>query len=85
VEDALLWLIETNQSVRNYQRTKDLLCNLPCYKKVEKAKNEAYPEGITATEMGSSVPLESLLYHTAQRIIKTANLPGKFMINTHSW
>lgn len=77
VEKALLWLIETDVSVINYSRTKDLLGNLPCYKKVQAAKGAAYPGGIEADERVASVPVPALLHHTAERIISQASIPGQ--------
>lgn len=69
-EQALSLMMEAQLSrsqyniIRNY--AKDVF---PSYKNVRTAKKQCLPEGIITTEVESEVPLQSLLDHTANRLM----------------
>lgn len=44
---------------------------LPCYQSVVKSKKQCYPSDITVTESSAEVELQSLLDHTASRILQS--------------
>lgn len=43
----------------------------PAYNHILAAKKKCYPEGVKVSEAGAEVPLQSLLDHTSNRIVKT--------------
>ncbi|XP_030849802.1 uncharacterized protein LOC115927723 [Strongylocentrotus purpuratus] len=74
-EEALSLLVETGMTKQAYQTTRlaakgknaDIY---PPYNEIRKAKEKCYPNDISVTEDSGKVPLQSLLDHTALRIIQ---------------
>ena len=74
-DEALSLLVATDMTKRSYQtvRTsaKRKRANIyPTYNEVREAKRKCYPEDISISEDPAKVPLQSLLDHTALRIIE---------------
>lgn len=65
--------------------------NFPEYRHIKDEKKKCYPENVTVTETSASIKLQSLLNHTAQRIIETKSidelqsLHGKTLVLISKW
>lgn len=71
-EDALAVLVDAKLSREQYNVIrKNAPEKFPSYKVVQAAKKLCYPVDITATEIGASVKLQSLLDHTVERLCLT--------------
>lgn len=73
-EVALSVMVETASTVSDYNKYRQISMQynapiFPSYKKLLQAKKKCYPEGITVSETCASVPLQSLLDHTVERIL----------------
>lgn len=73
-DDALALIIDSKLSKSAYQNIRNLQKKvntkfLPSYEHVLKAKTRCYPDKITCTEISAEVPLQSILDHTALRIL----------------
>lgn len=72
--EALVFLLENNFTKKQYLNMRDLNksrnCNIyPGYEKVLEYKIQCRPEGLMVTQSKADVPLQSLLNHTAKRIL----------------
>ena len=81
-DKALALMIRLNLSRSGYQYLReeaiDSGANLyPSYKLIQEAKERCYPQPRSINEQGASVPMQSLLNHTASRI---TNLVEKYLI-----
>lgn len=77
-EKALALLLDAKLSKYQYEMLKKACRNIghdifPCYSKVLEAKKTCYPENININESSATVPLQSILDHTASRILKGQN------------
>lgn len=77
-DEALALFVDAKLTKQQYSLIRDLVnakcCNLfPSYKKLAIAKKRCYPkqEHITITSTGIDIKLQSLLDHTAERILQT--------------
>lgn len=73
---ALALYVQTRMTKYQYQVLRQALQNegydiLPSYKSILSSKKECYPENIEVTESSARVPLQNLLDHTAERILKS--------------
>lgn len=73
-EEALSKLISWNLSKSLYIEMSQYFSEFPSYDLVRQAKVLALPEHITITEKRCEVPLQSLLNHTASRLLKSLTL-----------
>lgn len=76
-QKALAMLIDAQLSKHQYEVVRNVLkdfgCDvLPPYYRVREEKRHCYPENITITPISAQVDLQSLLDHTAKRIILAA-------------
>ena len=74
-EEALSLLVETDMTKQSYQTVRSAAKRkhadiYPPYNEVREAKQKCYPDDISITEDSAKVPLQSLLDHTALRIIQ---------------
>ena len=73
-DDALALIIDSKlsksayQNIRNLQKKVDTKF-LPSYERVLEAKARCYPDKMICTEISAEVPLQSILDHTALRIL----------------
>lgn len=69
-EQALSLMMEAQLSRRQYNIIRNYAKDVfPSYKNVRVAKSQCLPDGITTTEVESEVPMQSLLDHTANRLM----------------
>ncbi|KAL7288541.1 hypothetical protein TKK_0017283 [Trichogramma kaykai] len=83
-EEGLSYLIETHMSRDKYQLTRNVALEkghdlFPSYKKIYQSKKATYPNEIFISERLCRVSLQSLLNHTAQRLMMAfdLNIPGE--------
>ena len=74
-DEALSLFVESDMTKRSYQMVRSAAkrkrANIyPPYNKIREAKNQCYPVDISVEEDSAKVPLQSLLDHTALRIIE---------------
>lgn len=74
-EKALALLLDAKLSKYQYEMLKKACRNIghdifPCYSKVLEAKKTCYPENVNINETFATAPLQSILDHTASRILK---------------
>ena len=70
--EALSLLIEAQLSRKQYETIRKYALDIfPSYKLVQSEKLSAYPENVQVTEIEAVVPLQSLLNHTATRLLQT--------------
>jgi hypothetical protein len=75
IDDTLHFFIDNNLGQRQYRNlTKFCTANnnniFPSYEKLLDRKKKCYPEGIVVNEMDAFVPLQKLLVHTIDEILK---------------
>lgn len=73
-EEALLFLIENNLTKQQYinirEMSKSRNCDIyPHYQKIRECKLQCRPDGLSVTESSAQIPLQSLVNHTAKRIL----------------
>lgn len=73
-EEALAKLISWKLTKNVYIQLSQTMKQFPCYDLVRKAKALAIPENILVSEKQCVVPLQSLLNHTAARLLKSISL-----------
>lgn len=70
--EALSLVIEAQLSRKQYETIRKYAPDIfPSYKVVQSEKLAAYPENVQVTEVEAVVPLQSLLNHTATRLLQT--------------
>lgn len=74
-DEGLLMTIEADLSQRQYMKIKNLLKLrgndvLPSLSEILKAKKKCRPSGLEVSNSVASIPLQNILDHTAQRIVK---------------
>ena len=96
-DEALAWMLDTKVNRDNYQLTRSQAKKrkadiYPSYKKIQEAKKRCYPGDIFVDDFKATVPLQSLLDHTAHRILQvqeevlSEQLPGpKSLVLVSKW
>lgn len=80
--EALALIISCNLNIQTYKILRKVALNhghdlFPSYQKVLEAKKLCYPSDIQINEVKCEVPLQSLLNHTAEKIMKLVPLNEK--------